>query len=246
MHLATELYPNPEVAEAQFKYSLEQSTPVPEHIDTHRAESTKWAIENDAEVIMMVHPLQAQFLVWITKALGVKKVLEVGCFTGYSALCFAEGLKDVPGAEITTLDLPGIHSDFASSAFKKYKGPGYPPITLIEGFAAETLPTLVGKQFDLIFIDADKPGYSKYLDIILDLNLLVPGGVLIADNILRRGLVADSSERNPVVKEAGQRAVDQAKTLDEFNKKVAKNPRLENVILPVFDGLNFVRLKKDT
>jgi len=148
-------------------------------------------------------------------------------------------------AKVTTLDLSGIHSDFPRSAFVNNKAPGS-PITLIEGPAAITLRTLAGKQFDLIFIDADKPGYTTYLDIILDCNLLVPGGVIIADNILRRGLVADSSERNPVVKEAGQRAVDQAKTLDEFNKKVASNPRLENVILPVFDGLNFVRLKKDT
>jgi len=149
-----------------------------------------------------------------------------------------------PIPQVITLDLPGISSDFARAAFEKYKFPTHPPITLIEGFAAETLPTLAGKQFDLIFIDADKPGYRNYLDIILNLNLLVPGGILIADNILRRGLVADSSSRNPVTKE-GQAVIDQAKTLDEFNKKVERDVRLENVILPVFDGLNFVRLKKD-
>lgn len=96
----------------------------------------------------------------------------------------------------------------------------------------------------MVFLDADKPGYCTYLDIILNLNLLAPGGILIADNILRRGLVADSSERNPVTKE-GQGPIRQAKFLDEFNKKVERDVRLENVILPVFDGLNFVRLKKD-
>jgi len=146
--------------------------------------------------------------------------------------------------QIITLDLPGVSSDFARAAFEKYKSPAHPPITLIEGFAIETLPTLVGKQFDLIFIDADKPGYRNYLDIILNLNLLVPGGVILADNILRRGLVADSSDQNPVTQE-GPAVIAQAKTLDEFNKKVEKDVRLENIILPVFDGINFVRLKKD-
>ena len=93
-------------------------------------------------------------------------------------------------------------------------------------------------------MDADKPGYRNYLDIILNLNLLVPGGILIADNILRRGLVADSSDRNPAI-QMGDRYVAESKTLDEFNKKVERDVRLENVILPLFDGLNFVRLKKE-
>ncbi|KAF8453417.1 O-methyltransferase [Terfezia claveryi] len=244
MHLATELFPNAEVTEAQYNYAIQNSTAIAPHIDEHRAESIKWAEENNAEVIMLVHDLQAQMLYWFTRMMGVKKVLEIGCFTGYSALCFAEGMKGVPDAELITLDLPGISSDFARAAFEKYKTPAHPPITLIEGRAAETLPTLAGKQFDLIFIDADKPGYRNYLDIILNFNLLVPGGVIIADNILRRGLVADSSDRNPVTQE-GRAVIDQAKTLDEFNKKVLRDARLENVILPVFDGLNFVRLKKE-
>lgn len=79
----------------------------------------------------------------------------------------------------------------------------------------------------------------------MDLGLLAPGGVLLADNILRYGLVADSSSNNPNGEEGayGKGAIRQAVVLDEFNKKVLADPRLENVILPVFDGINFVKRK---
>jgi len=174
----------------------------------------------------------------------VKRVLEIGCFTGYSALAFADALKDVPDAEITTLDLPNIGSKFARAAFEKRKAVSpHPNMTLIEGRAMDTLPTLAGKQYDLIFIDADKPSYPAYLDIILNLNLLVEGGVVIADNILRSGLVADATENNPHSQNLPYKA--QSRSLDEYNKKVLRDVRLENVILPVFDGLNFARRLKN-
>jgi len=248
MKLNTELFPNPTINEAVHCYSIAQSTPAASSLDIHRQESEKWAIENGAPMVMFVNPLQSQFFVWFSRLLGVKKVLEIGCYTGCSALAFAEGLKDVPSSEITTLDLPGKHSDFARASFQKHcPNPG-PTIALIEGRAIDTLPTLAGKQYDLIFIDADKPGYSTYLDIILDLDLLAPDGVLLADNTLWGGLVADSSDNNPnrdsVNYGRAAIAVSHAKMLDDFNMKILKDPRLENIILPVFDGINFVKRKK--
>ena len=151
-------------------------------------------------------------------------------------------LTNTRNPQVTTLDVPGKHSDFARASIQKYGPRPDPTITLVEGRAIDTLPTLAGKQYDLIFIDADKPAYPAYLDIIMDLGLLAPGGVLLADNILRYGLVADSSSNNPNVQEYTY-AVRDAPALDEFNKKVLGDPRLESVILPVFDGINFVKRK---
>jgi len=246
MKTDTRLFPNSSINEAIHHYSVEKSTPVSSNLDIHREESEKWTVENSGMAALFVHPLQSQFLAWFPKLLGVKKVLEIGCYTGCSALAFAEALKGVPGSEITTLDLPGKHSDFARASFQKHCPDSGPKITLIEGRAADTLPTLAGNQYDLVFIDADKPGYSTYLDLILDLDLLPVGGVLLVDNALWGGLVADSSDNNPNREEPdyGDKPIAFAKAIDDFNKKVLADPRLDSIILPVFDGINFVRRKK--
>jgi len=241
MHTEGQLFPNAIVTQAVHEYSAQKSTPVPDSLVTHRDDTIKWAEENSAEAEMMISPLQAQFTIFITKALGVKKVLEIGCFTGYSALAFAEALRNVPDAEITTLDLAGPHTDFALSAFAK-NGP-HPPITHISGPASTTLPTLQGKQYDLIFIDADKPGYVSYFKAVLSLGLLSPKGVIIADNTLRHGLVAISTSENPAAVRAEEVDLQRAKALDEFNEVVRLDPRVESVLVPLFDGLHFIRLR---
>ena len=142
--------------------------------------------------------------------------------------------------------MPGKHTDFARASFAKHGPKPGPAITLIEGPAADTLPTLAGRQYDLIFIDADKPGYAGYLDTIMRLGLLAPSGVILADNVLHLGLVADPSPAtNPHARDPdyGPASIHRAATLDEFNKMVLADERLESVILPVFDGVSFVRRK---
>ncbi|KAI5789657.1 O-methyltransferase [Peziza echinospora] len=248
MYAATELYPNQEVTLAVHEYCIEQSTPLAPHISQHREDTIKWAEETGSNPNMMINTLQSQFLTFYARAVGAKKVLEIGCFTGYSALSFAEALKNVDGAEITTLDLDTPSSALAQSTFTTHATPSsHPPIHLRLGPASTTLPLLSGKTFDLIFLDANKDGYLSYLHTILDLKLLAPNGTLVADNTLYRGLVAERSERNPAAvvgdEEKRRRDVGTAEVLDAFNREVRRDGRLENVLVPVFDGLNFVRWK---
>jgi predicted O-methyltransferase YrrM len=120
----------------------------------------------------------------------------------------------------------------------------------------KSLATKLDKPFDLIFIDADKTSYPAYLSLILSLSpvagtqtrLLRSGGLIMADNVLRRGLIADSSDANPwtsVLKQRGEAAWREGdlKALDEFNKMMVKEERLETSLLPMFDGLGLAILK---
>ena len=113
----------------------------------------------------------------------------------------------------------------------------------LKGLHARKLP-----PFDLVFIDADKTSYVTYLEFILSHSepgstdrLLRPGGVIIADNILRRGLVADASAANPWHNTEKNRGEDR-RVLDEFNKKMKSDKRLDTLLMPVFDGLGMARL----
>ena len=120
----------------------------------------------------------------------------------------------------------------------------------------KSLAPKLEKPFDLIFIDADKTSYPTYLSLILSLSpvtgtqtrLLRPGGLVMADNVLRRGLIADSSDANPwasVLKQQGESTwrEQDMKALDEFNKMMVKEERLETFLMPMFDGLGLAILK---
>jgi len=240
MYTATELYPNAEVGNAVHEYCIEHSTPVPQQLDEHRQATIEWCAAENGNAEMMINTLQAQFFIFWVKAQSVKRVLEIGMFTGYSALAWAEALKDVPGAELVCLDLPGKATDFANQTFARYGTEKNVDLKVIEGSAHTSIDSFAGQQFDLIFIDADKEGYITYFEKVLSLNLLSPTGVIIADNALKYGLVADDSDRNPASITHGN---DNYKSIDKFNKFVRDDPRVEHVLLPVFDGLNFIRLK---
>lgn len=116
----------------------------------------------------------------------------------------------------------------------------------------KTLATAITEPFDLIFIDADKTSYPNYLSLILSLStssakvrLLRPGGLIIADNILRRGMVADSSEANPWFERAKTQSpwqLGDIQALKDFNRAMVESPRLETFLMPMFDGLGMGRL----
>ncbi|KAK6524703.1 hypothetical protein TWF281_011603 [Arthrobotrys megalospora] len=210
------LFPNNAVSVAVYKYCREHSVPLPEHL--HRlADFTE---ENLPEVSeMMVSRLQAQYLLWTARSMGAKKILEIGCFCGFSALAFAEALKDVEGAKIITTDINPKTCEIARKAFRDAGVDNI--VTLIEGPAQET-------------------GYPDYFKTILDLNLIRKNGILMADNVLKRGLVADDSDNNP--SSGDKTEVWRASKLREFNLLAATDPRVESTILPVFDGLSLVRV----
>ncbi|KAG0636653.1 S-adenosyl-L-methionine-dependent methyltransferase [Tuber brumale] len=243
MYTATELYPNEHVTRAVHEYCIAHSTPLPGTVDQHRAKSIDFAYSVGMDPYMMVNTLQAQFMLFFAKMIGAKKVLEVGTFTGYSALAWAEAIKGQEGAKLVCCDIPGPHTEFAKATLLE-AGFLNTLVTFLEGDGVESVKSLPADQFDIVFFDANKNGYRPTLEAILSQNLLSPRGVVIADNALKRGLVADATEKNPNAFELDKTSVASYKYLDEFNKFVRDHEQLEQVILPAFDGLNIIRLKQ--
>ncbi|CAN5344308.1 O-methyltransferase [soil metagenome] len=149
-------------------------------------------------------------------------ILEIGTYLGYSALCLAEGLAD--DGKVITIDVQEETNRVARSYVAKTEYAS--KIEFLLGSATDLIPTLT-ESLDLVFIDADKPSYSNYFDLVFD--QLAPGGYIIADNVLWSGKVLAE------VKDEDTRA------LHEFNQKVMADDRVENVLLPIRDGLMIVR-----
>lgn len=172
--------------------------------------------------------IQGKFLELIVRMFRPRNVLEIGTFTGYSALCMAAGLDS--GAVIDTCEVDDELEPLAQSFFDR--SPYGDKIRLHIGSALEIAPSL-GKQFDLVFIDGDKREYPAYYDMLMDGGLVHSGSVLLADNILWYGKVVEPVAHNDHHTQA----------LIEFNSKVREDERVESVILPLRDGINIIRVK---
>ena len=171
---------------------------------------------------MLSGAYQGRLLAVLSKLTSPKRILEIGTYTGYSALCLAEGLQ--ADGQIDTIDKDEELTDMQRSYFDA-SGFGKQIVQHL-GNAAEIIPAIEG-TFDFVFIDADKVQYPLYFDLIVD--RVRSGGLIIADNVLWSGKVMES-------------AVDEAtQSLQVFNKKVADDKRVETVILPVRDGLTLLR-----
>lgn len=165
---------------------------------------------------------QGRVLATFSKMIRPRVVLEIGTYLGYSALCFAEGLAD--GGKVITLDVVEETNKVARSFAAKTKHADQIDFRL--GNAVDIIPTL-NETFDLVFIDADKPNYSNYYDLVFD--KVRPGGFIIADNVLWSGKVLeDKKDEN-------------TKALHDFNQMVLADKRVSNVLLPIRDGLMIVR-----
>jgi caffeoyl-CoA O-methyltransferase len=166
-----------------------------------------------------------KFLVHLARA---RRVLEVGMFTGYSALAMAEALPD--GGEVVACEVDASVADFARDCFAA--SPHGHKITVRVGPASDTLAELAaaGETFDLVFVDADKGGYAAYVDAVLDSGLLAPHGAIVVDNTLMQG--------EPYV--GGERSAN-GEAIASFNRTVADDPRVEQVLLPLRDGLTLIR-----
>ena len=174
---------------------------------------------------MLSSPVQGKFLSFISTILQPKYVLEIGTFTGYSALCLAQGLQ--PNGELYTLELREEDANTARMNFSRsYLNK---KIHLHLGNALEIIPTLPF-VWDLVFIDADKTSYTQYYDLVLP--RLSDKGLIVADNVLFHGQVL---EENITGKNA--------KAIHAFNEYVAKDERTEQVLVTVRDGLLLIRKK---
>lgn len=169
---------------------------------------------------MLSGHLQGRVLSMFSKMLKPKRILEIGTYTGYSAICLAEGLND--DGKLFTLDINEEIEDFATSYFKESGLAD--KIEMKIGNALEIIPSL-NEKWDLVFIDADKENYLNYLKLVLDkINV---GGYIIADNVLWSGKVVQKLKDDDL----------ETKALLEFNSWVHSNENLENVLLPIRDGL---------
>lgn len=172
---------------------------------------------------MQVGHLEGRFLKLIVQLVGARRAVEIGTFTGYSALCLAEGMAD--DGELFTLDVNAETTALARAHWEQV--PWGRKITSVLGPAIESLATLDG-PFDLAFLDADKESYVAYWEALVP--KMRPGGVIVADNVLWSGNVLDPRE-----------VTDHA--IVRFNRHAAADPRVEKVMLTVRDGLLLARVK---
>ncbi|KQU06611.1 SAM-dependent methyltransferase [Rhodococcus sp. Leaf7] len=192
-----------------------------------RTRSAEWA-GSALEQEMLSGHVEGQFLKFLVGMTGAVNVLEIGMFTGYSALAMAEELP--AGGRVVACEVDRAVADFARSCFDA--SPVGDRIDIVVGPAADTLLSLASDErtFDLVFIDADKGGYLHYLNALLDSTLLAPRAVIAVDNTLLQG--------EPYLDES--RSVN-GSAIAAFNDAVAADPRVEQVVLPLRDGLTLIR-----
>jgi caffeoyl-CoA O-methyltransferase len=172
---------------------------------------------------MLSGPVVGRLLEFLVFALEARSVLEIGTFSGYSALAMAEGLS--PDGHIVTLELDEKHAEVARRAIAASPHAGR--IEVLLGPALESLEQLPG-PFDFVFVDADKTGYLDYYEAVLP--KLSPRGLIAVDNTLRHGAVLDDSDTS-----------EGTKAIRAFNERVRNDPRVRCVILSVRDGVTLIR-----
>lgn len=203
-------------------YILRNSDPEPEYL----------ALVNRRTHLKVVNPrmcsghLQGRVLSMISHMIRPERILEVGTFTGYSALCLAEGLSE--NGKLITIEFDDELEDFILENFNSSPYTG--KLELLIGDAKELIES-VQEPLDLVFLDADKREYEQYFDLVLP--KLRQGGFILADNTLWDGKVLQEVKNND----------EQTKSIKEFNARLAVDTRVEKVIVPLRDGLTLIRKK---
>lgn len=169
--------------------------------------------------------LQGKFLEFLSHMIRPEFILEIGTFTGYSAICLAKGLRD--GGRLITIEMNDELTEFALSYFRLAGIES--KITRMTGRAQDIIPSL-GLKFDLVFIDGDKREYTEYYRLVS--GIVKPGGFILADNILWGGKAMDPLASDP-----------QAKGIISFNEMIKKDNSVEIVTIPLRDGIMMIRKK---
>lgn len=194
-----------------------------------RFDNGKTVVELEQE--MLSGHIEGQLLKMLVSISQSKRVLEIGMFTGYSALAIAEALPN--DGYLLACEVDEYVSKFALDCFAV--SPHGKKIEVKVGPAKETMEKLIEtkKTFDLAFIDADKGGYLDYLNLLLDTNLLAPNGFICVDNTLMQGQPYLPAEKR----------TDNGEAIAKFNRFVAEDPRVEQVLIPIRDGLSIIKRK---
>ncbi|MDB5193617.1 MAG: O-methyltransferase [Segetibacter sp.] len=202
-------------------YALAHTSPE----DSVWQQVNKETVESHPHAHMISGHLQGKFLSFLSNILQPKYVLEIGTFTGYSALCLAEGLQ--AGGELHTIE---IREEDANTALKNFINAKKDNLIYSHcGNAKEIIPTLA-HLWDLVFIDADKVSYIDYYELVVP--RLSQKGVIVADNVLFHGQVLEQPVKGK-----------NAQAIDLFNKHVAEDVRVEQVMLTLRDGLLLIKKK---
>ena len=173
---------------------------------------------------MLSGHLQGRALSMFSKMIQPKCILEIGTYTGYSAICLAEGLQD--GGTLHTIDINEELKEMCERYFAKAGIGEHSKLHI--GNAIDIIPSIQA-EFDIVFIDADKENYCNYFDLVIE--HMPIGGYIIADNVLWSGKVVEEVKEKDI----------ETKGLIAFNKKVQESDRVENLLLPVRDGLMICR-----
>lgn len=175
---------------------------------------------------MLSGHFQGRLLSLLSKMIRPERILEIGTYTGYSALCMAEGLTE--NGKIITLDINAQLEDFVRSYIAESEYAAKIDYRICN--AMEEIPTM-NEQFDLVFIDADKMNYINYYNLVFD--KVKPGGYIFSDNVLWSGKVVQTEGK-----------IDKdTQLLKEFNALIHNDPRVENILLPIRDGIMIARKK---
>ena len=209
---------------------------IEEH-STRQTEALEW-IEKQTHIRtnhgrMLTGAVQGRFLKMLVEATGPRNILEIGTFTGYSAVCLAMSLPE--DGHMDTLEINDELEDLILEGFDR--AGVREKISLIIGDAKESMVRLrkeileegIRPQYDLVYIDANKREYPEYYDLVFD--MVKTGGYILADNVLWDGKVCE----DPMPRDR------QTLGIAAFNDMAARDPRVESVIIPVRDGLNFIR-----
>jgi len=192
-------------------------------LDTVLQEIEDHTLANHPHAQMLSGHVQGKVLEMISRMIAPKKILEIGTFTGFSALCLAKGLQ--PGGKLYTIELRDDDAATARQYFKKAGATG--EIELLVGDALQIIPSLA-ETWDLVFIDADKVNYINYYELTLP--SVKKGGWILADNVLFHGEVLEETVKGK-----------NAKAISAFNEHVRKDDRVQQVLLTVRDGLLLIQ-----
>jgi predicted O-methyltransferase YrrM len=199
------------------------------YLEAHASDEDKVLSDVSRETFLKVQMphmcsghVQGIFIEMISRMIRPRRILEIGTFTGYATICLAKGLTD--DGILYTLDI----NEELEPIFQKYFDQSglADKIRFISGNALQTIPR-IDEKFDLVFIDADKHNYAKYYDLIID--KVNPGGYILSDNVLWSGKVLEDKMDKDTL------------NIHRFNEKLKADPRIQNVIIPIRDGINLAR-----
>lgn len=201
------------------RYLVDHSSPE----DPILAELSRHTYLNEIHPRMLTGHIQGSLLRLFSTLISPSAILEIGTYTGYSAICLAHGLK--PGGRLTTIER---NDELRENTLEAFRKAGVEErIDLVNGNALEIIPQLEG-SFDLVYIDADKEHYPEYFKLLVD---KVPsGGYILTDNVLWGGKVLHENVSDPTTH-----------AIQRFNQMITVDPRIENLLLPIRDGLMVIK-----